>query len=223
MKVVIEKVFPLQASADAAWQCLQDIEAVGGCMPGAKITERVDETHYKGTVTVKIGPAAMSFKGNIEVLKLDAAARMLHLVGKGSDTTGTSGASMDLVATIQATGATCELIGKSEVAMSGKAAAFGGRMMNTVADQILKQFVDNFGALAQSVSAPQASMAAADAAPVEASNAAASAISATSTDQPAAAPITPRPPARANELNGLSLLWAVVQDWLRRLFSRKAA
>ncbi len=36
------------------------------------------------------------------------------------------------------------LVGKSEVAMSGKAAAFGGRMMNSVADQILKQFADNF-------------------------------------------------------------------------------
>jgi uncharacterized protein len=111
------------------------------------------------------------------------------------------------------------------VAMSGKAAAFGGRMMNTVADQILKQFVDNFGALAESVSAPQASMAAADAAPVDAANATASATSsdASANQTAAAAPITPWPPARANELNGLSLLWAVVQDWLRRLFSRKTA
>ena len=30
--------------------------------------------------------------------------------------------------------------------MSGKAAAFGGRMMSTVADQVLKQFADNFAA-----------------------------------------------------------------------------
>jgi uncharacterized protein len=155
MKVEIEKSFPLAVTADAAWQCLQDIEAVGGCMPGAKITERVDDTHYKGTVTVKLGPAAMSFKGNIEVLKLDSASRLLHLVGKGADTTGTSGASMDLVATIRPTGSTCELDGKSEVSMSGKAAAFGGRMMNTVADQILKQFVANFAALAQSVNVQQ--------------------------------------------------------------------
>jgi carbon monoxide dehydrogenase subunit G len=201
MKVVIEKVFPLAATADAAWQCLQDIEAVGGCMPGAKITERLDATHYKGTVTVKIGPAAMSFKGNIEVLELDAARRTLHLVGKGADTTGTSGASMDLVATIEASGASCQLVGKSEVAMSGKAATFGGRMMNTVADQILKQFVANFAALAQSRSAPQA---------------------APSAEEPAAAAVA-RAPARPAELNGLSLAWAVLHDWLRRLFSRKTA
>jgi uncharacterized protein len=201
MKVVIEKVFPLAATADAAWQCLQDIEAVGGCMPGAKITERLDATHYKGTVTVKIGPAAMSFKGNIEVLELDAARRTLHLVGKGADTTGTSGASMDLVATIETSGASCQLVGRSEVAMSGKAATFGGRMMNTVADQILKQFVANFAALAQSRSAPQA---------------------APSADEPVAAAVA-RAPARPAELNGLSLAWAVLHDWLRRLFSRKTA
>ena len=30
--------------------------------------------------------------------------------------------------------------------MSGKAAAFGGRMMNSVADQVLKQFAANFAA-----------------------------------------------------------------------------
>ena len=30
--------------------------------------------------------------------------------------------------------------------MSGKAAAFGGRMMNAVADQVLKQFAENFAA-----------------------------------------------------------------------------
>jgi carbon monoxide dehydrogenase subunit G len=210
MKVVIEKVFPLAATADAAWQCLQDIEAVGGCMPGARITERVDATHYKGTVTVKIGPAAMSFKGNIEVLELDAAQRTLHLVGKGSDSTGTSGASMDLVATVQASGATCELVGKSEVAMSGKAAAFGGRMMNTVADQILKQFVANFAALAQSADAPQATPSADDPA--------AAAVGATAQ----AAPVAPAP-TRSAELNGLALAWAVLRDWLHGLFSRKTA
>ncbi len=93
MKVVLEKVFPLAASPDSAWQLLQDIETVAGCMPGAKITECVDATHYKGTITVRLGPAKMSFKGDIEVLNLDAAARSLHLVGKGTDATGSSAAS----------------------------------------------------------------------------------------------------------------------------------
>jgi carbon monoxide dehydrogenase subunit G len=156
MKVALDKVFPLAATAESAWQLLQDIETVAGCMPGAKITERIDETHYKGTITVRLGPATMAFKGEIEVLNLDAATRSLHMVGKGSDATGTSAASMDLTAAVQSTGDTCELAGKSEVTMSGKAASLGGRLMGPVADQMLKQFVANFAARLQALHAPQA-------------------------------------------------------------------
>ncbi len=151
MKVELEKTFPMPAGADVAWLCLRDIQAVAGCMPGATITERVDDRHFKGTVNVRVGPASMGFKGDIEVRELDEARRLLHLIGKGSDTTGTSGASMDLVASIEpgATEGTSSLVGRSEVRMTGKAAAFGGRMMGTVADQILKQFAGNFAAQVQ--------------------------------------------------------------------------
>ena len=42
--------------------------------------------------------------------------------------------------------------------MSGKAAAFGGRMMGSVADQVLKQFAANFAAQVQAMQAqPQPS------------------------------------------------------------------
>jgi uncharacterized protein len=151
MKVELEKTFPMPVAADVSWGFLQNIEGVAGCMPGAKITGRIDATHYKGTISVKVGPASMSFKGEIEVRELDAAQRMLHLIGKGSDTTGSSGAAMDLVARIEpgATEGTSNLVGRSEVTMSGKAAAFGGRMMGTVAEQILKQFAGNFATQVQ--------------------------------------------------------------------------
>jgi carbon monoxide dehydrogenase subunit G len=52
---------------------------------------------------------------------------------------------MDLTARVEAIdAASCNLIGASEVSMSGKAAAFGGRMIDSVADQLLKQFASNF-------------------------------------------------------------------------------
>ena len=193
MKVQIEKVFPMPAAADVSWQFLQDIPAVAACMPGAAITERIDDKHYKGTVTVKVGPATMSFRGDIEVRELDAATRTLRLIGKGSDTTGTSGASIDLTARVEAAeGGLSNLVGKSEASVSGKAAAFGGRMMNSVADQVLKQFAANFAAQAELLKAPQASTA------------------------PVAAP-APAP----RELNALALFWSMLKDWLSGLFSKK--
>ena len=301
MKVELEKTFPLPATTEAAWAFLQNIEGVAGCMPGAKITERVDDTHYKGTISVRVGPAGMSFKGELEVQELDAATRTLHLVGKGSDTSGTSGASMDLVARIEpgATEGTSNLVGRSEVTMSGKAAAFGGRMMGSVADQILKQFAGKFAAQVQargaagesasrgatsaeaaagtaptgatsagagagtaSAGATQAGAAAGTASAGAARNATAMAAAGTAntTSPPAAHPATstaasgasavadradvspaadPQPslmaaplpsttpptsaPAPANELNALALFWAILRDWFRGLFRRKAA
>ena len=147
MKVQLEKTFPLSSSPEAAWAFLQNVEAVAGCMPGAEITERVDDNHYKGTVSIKMGPAKMSFRGDVEIQDVDQASRSLRLIGKGTDSTGTSGASMDLKARVNATDdGFAELIGLSEVSMSGKAATFGGRMMNSVADRIMAQFADNFAA-----------------------------------------------------------------------------
>jgi len=216
MKVVLDKAFPLAASADLAWQLMQDIEAVAGCMPGAKVTERIDDTHYKGTITVRLGPATMSFKGDIEVLGLDAAARSLHLAGKGTDATGGSAATMDLNASVRSTGdASCELTGKSEVTMSGKAAALGGRLMGPVSEQMLKQFVANFSAQLAAASAQRA--AAASPAPTEGGD-----DPATATAGAALAPVPAAPPKNA-ELNGLAFAWAVFRDWLRGLFSRKTA
>lgn len=223
MKVQIEKKFDLPAGADVAWAFLQDIEAVTACMPGAKIVERVDESHYKGTVSVKVGPASMSFKGTVEVSGIDAATRSLRLVGKGTDSTGSSGASMDLLARIDVVDArNSTLVGDSTVSMSGRAATFGGRMMNSVADQVLKQFADNFSARVGEIEAARATATTA-AGGEGAASAAVSASASPSAAPPAALPTSLRPAAPATELNGLALMWAVLKDWLRGLFGGKKA
>lgn len=209
MKVDLEKTFPLPGPAEVAWEFLQNVEAVAGCMPGAAITERRADGSFKGTVTVRVGPATMSFRGELAVRDVDPATRSLRLLGKGTDSTGTSGASMDLTARIDAVAAaTSNLVGRSEVSMSGKAAAFGGRMMNSVADQVLRQFGENFAAQVAALVAHRSAAAAPGPAPAAG-------------DAPAAAPApTPAPHA---ELDGLALLWAVLKDWLRGLFRRRTA
>jgi len=200
MKVELEKSFPVPAPADATWRFLQNIEGVAACMPGATITERLPNGALKGTVTARIGPATMSFRGEVEARDTDAAGQKLapntlRLIGKGTDTTGTSGASLDLTAHVSAVDSTSSILnGRSEINVSGKAAAFGGRMMNSVADQILKQFADNLAARIKEASTSSAAL-----------------------------PLTPQetePPR--NELNGLALVWAVIRDWFRGLFGRNS-
>ena len=195
MKVSLERVFPMPASAERAWELLQNIERFAACMPGARITERVDERHYKGAVAVRFGPASLSFRGEVELTAIEPASRTLRLLGKGTDTSGGSGASLDLAAHIDPVDASsCNLAGRSEVSLSGKVATFGARMADAVAEQVLRQFAANFAAELQAQASTPAAAAATAAAPA------------------------PRP---ETSLNGLALLWAIVRGWLRGLGLRR--
>jgi carbon monoxide dehydrogenase subunit G len=192
MLVKLEKTFPIDAPANAAWSLLQDIQSVAACMPGAQITERVDDRHYKGQVSVRMGPVSATFKGAIEIQDIDASQRHMRMVGKGSDTSGTSAASMDLTAVVRTTtNGKTELVGVSEVTVTGKLASFGGRMMTQVSDQLLKQFGANFAnrvvAMGEGAAAQQAA--------------------ARMAEQP-------------RELNALAVLWHVIVGFFRSLFGR---
>jgi uncharacterized protein len=145
MEAKLDKRYPLPVDAERAWAVLRDVKAVAGCMPGAALTEQLDDTHYRGTVKVSLGPVTATFGGNLEVVERDDGGRRLQLHGKGADKTGSSVA-MDLSAAIEPGERpdACVLFGSSIVTVSGKFAQFGGRMMGQVSDTILGQFADNF-------------------------------------------------------------------------------
>jgi len=190
MEVKLDKRYPIQASLAQAWAVLSDIRATAACMPGAAITEQVDDTHYKGTVRAKVGPATMQFGGDIEVKALDAATLSMQMLGKGADKSGSS-ASMDLAAQLQAgeTPDSCVLVGTATVVVSGKLAQFGSRLLVPVSDAMLAQFAGNFNAAAAAVPGAEAPAAAPEqAAPApEAGAEAALAGAAAATDAPATA------------------------------------
>jgi len=216
MEVTIDKQYPIPASEKACWQVLSNITELATCMPGATITEQVDDTNYKGTVKVKVGPATAAFAGDIEVLGVDEAARQIRLLGKGADKGGSS-ASMELTATIEAIDEqNVTLTGKADVIVNGKFAQFGGRMMTSVSDMILKQFAGNFAVKAQA--AMEASGATAEA--HDASAEAPSGSEQATTTEPAAPPA--EAPKMQTELNGLAIAWMLVKNFFARLFGKKS-
>ncbi len=89
MQVTLDKQYPVAAGADVAWRILTNIPELMTCMPGAQITERIDDSHHKGSVKVKVGPAVAAFAGAVADLSVDDAASPLRMLGKGADTGGT--------------------------------------------------------------------------------------------------------------------------------------
>jgi uncharacterized protein len=199
MQVTLDKTFSIAAGPEACWQILSDIPNMASCMPGAEITEKVDEQNYKGTVKVKVGPATAAFGGDIQVLEIDPAKRTIKMLGKGADKSGST-ASMELTATlVAADDGTTNLVGKSDVIVNGKFAQFGGRMMTSVSDMLLAQFAGNFAIKAQAV-APVANQTA---------GAANDAVT-----QPAAAAVV-------TELNAFKILWMLITNFFKGIFGKQ--
>jgi hypothetical protein len=203
MEVVLDKKYPVSAGLEASWAILSNMNELATCMPGAQITEEIDDKHFKGSVRVKVGPAVAAFAGTIEILTLDPVTRTLKMMGKGADKSGSS-ASMELTATlVAADNGHSTLEGHAEVIVNGKFAQFGGRMMTSVSDMILLQFADVFSQKAQALQGA--------AAPVE--------------EVAAGAPPAPPPPSApvvAKEFNALGFAWLMIKKFFADLFGRKA-
>src|ERR1700758_927928 len=150
MAIQIEKKFQVKEPVDQVWSLLSDPKRVATCVPGAKITEQVDDTTYKGTITVRVGPSATDYKGELEIVRLDSTNHELEMIGKGQDVSGRGSASMKM--TTKATslqGGGTEVTSMAEVNVVGILAQMGSRMINEVSNILFAQFIKNFQAQLQ--------------------------------------------------------------------------
>ena len=71
--MLIENEFTVATPVDELWAFLLDVERIAPCMPGAELTETIDERSWKGKVNVKFGPVALSFVGTVEMTVMPCA------------------------------------------------------------------------------------------------------------------------------------------------------
>ena len=88
-----------------AWAVLMDIPRIAPCMPGAELTEIVDPQNYKGKISVRLGPVALTFAGRVEFDQIDAANRTARVKAQGSDAKGRGGANATATFRIEPAGA----------------------------------------------------------------------------------------------------------------------
>jgi len=139
----IEKTFLVKASPAAVWGFLIDPHRVARCLPGAAITEQIDDQTYAGTITVKVGPVSASYKGRVRFEHLDAALWSAEIVASGQDIRGKGGADMRMRSRLvgKAPGET-EVVATSEVNVTGILAQFGRGMIQDVSDQMFQKFTE---------------------------------------------------------------------------------
>lgn len=136
----IHSSFTVEAPLDDVWRSVLNVHEVAPCVPGAEITETVDDTHFKGAITVKLGPAQVSYRGEL-VLERDEPGRAIILHARGTGLRGMGGATATITARLSGEGGGITRVDvDSQVDVSGRVAQFGRGIIQDVANRQLRQF-----------------------------------------------------------------------------------
>ena len=215
----IENRFQVAAPPDTVFGFLLDVNRVVGCMPGAELSEVVDDSTFKGRVKIKVGPITVSYNGTAHIAERDDAARRAVLVASGRETTGPGSANATATMTVEPDGAASTVVFATEYTVAGRVANFGRGVMEDVSRRLVGQMADCIKAHLETAPAPAAATPAAAAA--EPSPTGGAPVPAGTEQAPpsrAAAPVMVQP---ARPVNALALFFSVIWDRIRALFGAR--
>lgn len=141
----IDKRFTLAFPRDAVWRAMGDVYQVAECLPGASIVEDLGDNRYKGKFSVKVGPMAASFAGEVGIERKPEDWTAV-VTGKGADARSGSRATGSMTYTLSATsGQQTDVDVVCEIVLAGALAQFGkGAVIQEIANRITAEFVRNF-------------------------------------------------------------------------------
>src|SRR5262252_2128309 len=154
-----------------AWNVLMDIRRIAPCMPGAELTDVVDQHTYKGRIGVRLGPVALTFAGTVKFEEIDDANRTARVAAQGSDSKGRGAANAVASFHLEPVGGGTKVLVHTNLSLSGAVAQYGRGVgiIQMTAAQIITQFANNLKAqLAREGAAAAAASPPADMQPVSA-------------------------------------------------------
>lgn len=138
----IEDKFEVKAPIDRVWKFLNDPQQVVQCLPGVKLIEVQDERNFVGAMTVKIGPASMSFQGKVQITEMDESQHRVRMSGEGREGGGWIKGSMASQLAPLSDSST-EVTVNSEVDIAGRALQFGRSLIESIMKQQFKKFAES--------------------------------------------------------------------------------
>ncbi len=208
MAIELKEEFEVAAPIDEVWKFLMDPQRMIVCLPGAAVTEIVDEKQFIGSVKLKIGAITAKYNGTITYTTADQSEYLCVMLAEAKEKGGGTVSGTITTRLVQGDGAVQATV-ESCVDMTGRVVQVGRGMIEGVAAVIIGKFVVN---IKKTLEAPVGEEAAAEVAPAAVPGAEAQ----------------PTPPQRLNEeddsINVLAVvfkvIWTGIVNFFKRLFGK---
>jgi carbon monoxide dehydrogenase subunit G len=139
--VILKNRFAVDAPIDAVWRHLLDVPKVATCIPGAQLTQVIDERTYEGKIGIKLGPIDVGYRGRVTLEEIDEAAHRVRLKAQGSESRGRGGASATVTSELHIEDGKTVVVMESDVAVTGLIAQFG---RSSVMEDVSSRMADRF-------------------------------------------------------------------------------
>ena len=198
--------FDVPAPIEDVWSYLLDVDKVAPCMPGAQLTETIDDRNWKGRENMKFGPVALSFAGTVTMQDRDDHAHRVVLHASGMEQRGKGAANATVTSTLEEDPVGTRVRMVADVTLTGAVAQLSRGLLPDVSAKLTKQFAEclrlSMANEAATISGPEPSDASEDYLPV-----------------PPEPPFHPHQPKPVGGIRlGLSALFSGVARWFRKLF-----
>lgn len=199
--MLIQNEFTVTQPTEEVWAYLLDVEKIAPCMPGAELTETVDDTTWKGKVNVAFGPVKLSFAGSVTIQERDDTAHRVVLAAKGMEAKGKGAATAGVTSWLEPADAGATTVKmEADITLTGAAAQLSRGLLPEISKKLTQQFAECLHASMDAEASPASSVGGTDAAQAAA----------------------PPPVAVAKPVGGiglsLSAIWSMIKGFFARLF-----
>ncbi len=144
MTTTITRSFQAEESIDHVWNNIRNPERLVTCLPGASLTETIDEKNFKGKVVMKFGPVKAKYNGVITFEELNSETKTMKMVGKGLDSKGKGSADMVMNCALTEKDGGTSVDYTIDISITGLLASFGARLITDVTHSVFDEFTANF-------------------------------------------------------------------------------
>jgi uncharacterized protein len=205
MAIELRQTFQVRAPVETVWTFMLNPANVVSCMPGASLTQVIDERSFVGAVKVKVGAVTAQYHGTITYVETDRATGVVKMLAEGKERGGGTvrGTIVSQLTAVDG-GAATSVETNSSIDLTGKIAQVGRGMIEGVSGQIIKMYVNNVRAMLE---------------PSVAGAAPAAGATATGADPSVVQPAAP-PRARQESINIVAVVLRTLWERVKAIFKR---
>ena len=132
--------FEVAAPPEREWDpLLMDVPRIVPCMPGATLDEVVDDSNWKATMQVKLGPIGLTFATDVERKEVDEANRRVVLGANARETRNRGRASATIESSLAPTNGGTKVDLVTDLSLSGTVAQYGRGMIEDISSQMVTE------------------------------------------------------------------------------------